>query len=214
MRALVVDDELATRALLSGLLRAAGLEVTVASDGQEAWALHEADPFPLVVTDWMMPNMTGIELVERIRRAQSPDAYTYILVVSTLSASELTLRAFQAGADDMLAKPVDAQQIGARLAVAQRFLSAHARSAEAAYTWSLVSMQSELGHEHAALVTNLGALSKLYRGRGAVARARAFLRRQIDVIVIANGPDDPRIAELRAELASLQDPPRPLEATR
>jgi len=207
MRALVVDDELATRALLSGLLRAAGLEVTVASDGDEAWQLHEAKPFPLVVTDWMMPKMTGIELVERIRGSQLPETYTYILVVSTLSASELTLRAFQAGADDMLSKPVDAPQIGARLAVAQRFLGAHARSQEAAFSASLVAMQSELGHEHVALTTNLSALAQLYRGRGALARARAFIRREIEVRIHAHGPDDPRVAELRAELASLQDPP-------
>lgn len=206
MRALVVDDELATRLLVAGLVRANGLVVTAASDGAEAWALHQADPFPLVVTDWMMPNKTGIELVEHIRAGQAPDAYTYVLVVTTLSTREHTLRAFEAGADDMLSKPVDADQIAARLGVAQRFLGAHTRRAEEAFTTSLEAMQIELGHEHVALATNLAALSKVYRGRGALARARAFVRREIDLVITTHGAEHPRVAHLRAELATLADP--------
>lgn len=204
MRALVVDDELATRILLSGLARANGLEVVSASDGDEAWKLHEADPFPLVMTDWMMPRMSGIELTQRIRAAQRPDTYTYVLVITTLSAREHTLRAFEAGADDMLCKPADAEQIAARIAVARRFLAAHALRAEEAYRTSLEAMQAELGHEHAALAGNLSALSKLYRGQGAAARARAFLRREIDLLVSTSGEADPRVATLRRELAELR----------
>lgn len=204
MRALVVDDELATRTLLIGLARANGLEVTSAADGDEAWELHRADPFPLVMTDWMMPRMSGLELTDRIRASQRSDTYTYVLVVTTLSAREDTLKAFQAGADDMLSKPVDAAQISARVAVARRFLAAHARRAEEAYLSSLDAMQSELGHEHAALSTNLAALSKLYRGQGAVARARAFLRREIDVLLASEGESHPRLAQLREELTALK----------
>jgi DNA-binding response OmpR family regulator len=204
MRALVVDDELATRILLTGLARANGLEVVAAADGDEAWELYKARPFPMVMTDWMMPKMSGIELTQKIRAAQTADAYTYILVITTLSAREHTLRAFEAGADDMLCKPVDAEQIAARLAVGRRFLGAHARRAEEAYLSSLETMQAELGHEHSSLAGNLSALSKLYRGQGAIARARAFLRREIDVLIAAEGERHPRVDALRAELASMK----------
>lgn len=205
-RALVVDDELATRVMVAGILRAQGLAVTMAADGEEAWQLHEKDPFPLVVTDWMMPKVSGVELAAKIR-ARGGDAYTYILVVTSLSAREHTLQAFEAGADDMLSKPVDAEQIAARLGVAKRFLEAHARKAEEAYRSSLDALQSELGHEHAALGQSLAALVNLYRGQGAMARARAFLRREIDVTVRAHGEAHPRVAELREQLAALKDPP-------
>ncbi|MBX7190726.1 MAG: response regulator [Sandaracinaceae bacterium] len=204
MRALVVDDELATRILLTGLARANGLEVVAAADGDEAWELYKARPFPMVMTDWMMPKMSGIELTQKIRAAQTADAYTYILVITTLSAREHTLRAFEAGADDMLCKPVDAEQIAARLAVGRRFLGAHARRAEEAYLSSLETMQAELGHEHSSLAGNLSALSKLYRGQGAIARARAFLRREIDVLIASEGERHPRVDALRAELASMK----------
>lgn len=203
MRALVVDDELSSRILLQGLARANGLEVVCASDGDEAWELHRRSPFPLLLTDWMMPTMSGIELTQRIRAAASPELYTYVLVVTTLSAREHTLRAFEAGADDMLCKPVDADQLAARIGVARRFLAAHGRRAEEAYASSLETMQTELGHQHVALTDSLSALVKLYRGRGAVARARAFLRREIDLVVATAGEGDSRVAALRAELASM-----------
>ena len=203
MRALVVDDDLATRVLLEGLARANGLEVSVAADGDAAWALHREEPFPLVITDWMMPGSDGIELTRRVRATQAPDAYTYVLVVTTLSAREHTMQAFQAGADDMLSKPVDAAHISARVGVARRFLAAHARRAEEAYRSSLEVMQAELGHEHVALAGSLSALAKLYRGQGAIVRARAFLRREIDLVVATTGDSDPRLVTLRAELATL-----------
>jgi DNA-binding response OmpR family regulator len=203
MRALVVDDELATRILLQGLARANGLEVVCASDGDEAWELHRERPFPLVLTDWMMPRMSGIELTQRIRAGSSPELYTYVLVITTLSAREHTLRSFEAGADDMLCKPVDAEQVAARIGVARRFLAAHGRRAEEAYLGSLETLQTELGHQHAALGDSLATLAKLYRGRGAVARARAFVRREIDLVVATSGEADPRVAALRAELASM-----------
>ena len=203
MRALVVDDELATRTLLVGLARAQGLEVTAASDGEEAWKLFEGRPFPLVLTDWIMPKVNGLELTRQIRATSAAQEYTYVLVITTLSAREHTLTAFEAGADDMLVKPPDAAQIAARIGVARRFLDAHARRAEQAYLGSLEQLQTELGHEHVALTGNLAALASHYRGRGAHARARAFLRREIDVLAAAEGERDPRVLALREELRAL-----------
>ncbi len=207
MRALVVDDELATRTLVAGLLKGHGLTVSTAVDGADAWEQYSREPFPIVVTDWMMPDVDGIELVRRIR-ATPRDAYTYVLVVTTLSKREHTFRAFETGADDMLSKPVDDAQIAARMQVAQQFLRAHAESAETAFLRSLELLQGEVGADHLSVTPNLSALAKLYRGRGALARARAFMRREIDVIVSAHGPDDPRVAALREELRALSAEPR------
>ena len=201
---LVVDDDEGVRYTLTGILEDDGLRVVGAADGEEALRELAKTPVDLVVSDVRMPKMSGIELTQKIRAAQTADAYTYILVITTLSAREHTLRAFEAGADDMLCKPVDAEQIAARLAVGRRFLGAHARRAEEAYLSSLETMQAELGHEHSSLAGNLSALSKLYRGQGAIARARAFLRREIDVLIASEGERHPRVDALRAELASMK----------
>lgn len=207
MRALVVDDERATRTLVAGVLKGHGLEISTAVDGADAWAQHLADPFPIVVTDWMMPNVDGIELVRRIRAEKPRDGYTYILVVTTLSEREHTHRAFETGADDMVCKPVDAAQIGARITVAKQFLAAHAKGAEEAFLRSLELLQGEIGPDHLSVTPNLAALAKLYRGRGALARARAFMRREIDVITAVHGAQDPRVAALREELRALSGTP-------
>ena len=69
MKALIAEDDPISRRLLQGHLERWGHEVTAAATGAEAWRLFESGTYPLVVSDWMMPNLDGLELCQKIRTA-------------------------------------------------------------------------------------------------------------------------------------------------
>jgi DNA-binding response OmpR family regulator len=121
MNILVVDDDPVARALLDALLKPHGHEVALASDGQEAWAATRLFRYPVVIADWMMPELDGLELVRRLRAA-GDERYTYVILVSAQGGRGRYLEGMAAGADDFLTKPIDADELRARLHVAERIL--------------------------------------------------------------------------------------------
>jgi CheY-like chemotaxis protein len=127
MRILAVDDEPTSRILLTRVLEHLGHEVTAAIDGASALDLLAADPVPLVVTDWLMPGMDGLEFTRRLR-AKIAAPYTYVLLLTGVEGRERWLTAMDAGVDDFLAKPIDEAVMGARLRVAERILHLTARN--------------------------------------------------------------------------------------
>jgi DNA-binding response OmpR family regulator len=120
-RVLVVDDDRASRLLLRRTLEESGYEVAQAGDGREALAELDARPADIVVTDWQMPEMDGIELCRELRKRRNP-TYVYILFLTARSGREDLLAAMQAGADEFLTKPLDRLELRARLATAERVL--------------------------------------------------------------------------------------------
>jgi CheY-like chemotaxis protein len=86
MKILVAEDEDFSRQMLQGHLEQLGHEVVAASNGLEAWALFRLGDFPLVITDWMMPELDGLELVRRIR-SQNKSAYVYIILLTSSRGS-------------------------------------------------------------------------------------------------------------------------------
>jgi len=118
---LVVDDDPVARAQLSALLRAAGYEVRLAEHGREAWDTLQVARIPVIICDWYMPEMDGPELCRRIR-ARRDQPYVYFILITSRGGREQYLAGMRAGADDFLTKPVDADQLGARLTVAERIL--------------------------------------------------------------------------------------------
>ena len=74
MRVLLAEDDAVMRLLLRSLLEAWGYQVVVARDGAEAWRLFDQDEFSFVLTDWIMPEMDGPELIRRIRGGDTPTA--------------------------------------------------------------------------------------------------------------------------------------------
>jgi diguanylate cyclase (GGDEF)-like protein len=122
MRVLVVDDDALSRRLLQGLLEGLGHEVHLAVDGEEAWTLYEQGPFEVVITDWVMPGVDGLELTRRIRKTERA-RYTYVLILSVLSGRGTYLQGMEAGADDFVTKPLEAEELHARLRVAERILT-------------------------------------------------------------------------------------------
>jgi DNA-binding response OmpR family regulator len=122
MKTLVAEDDGDTRELLTSLLTFAGHEVVQTSNGLDAWREFESGTYPLVVCDWLMPELNGLELCSRIRGA-GHSHYTYIIMLTVLSGKAHFLQAMAAGADDFISKPFDPDEFQARLSVARRIVS-------------------------------------------------------------------------------------------
>jgi phosphoserine phosphatase RsbU/P len=118
---LVVDDDPVSRAQFSALAQAAGYQVTLAVNGLEAWDLFQVARIPIVISDWYMPEMDGPELCRRIR-ARTRQPYVYFILVTAKGGKQQYLAGMEAGADDFIAKPVDPDELRARLTVAERIL--------------------------------------------------------------------------------------------
>jgi two-component system, cell cycle response regulator len=121
VKILVADDDGASLLLLKAQLRKAGHEVTVARDGQQAWTALEKDSPSVLVTDCMMPEMDGFELCRRLR-AHATGPYTYVILLTAHEGREEYRKGMEAGADDFLQKPLDPDQLHARLRVAERIV--------------------------------------------------------------------------------------------
>lgn len=125
MRVLVADDDPVSRTMVQVAVSQLGHECITAGDGKEAWHLFGRAGADLVVTDWMMPSMDGLELSRRIRDHDG-EGYTYIILVTTLDQRDSVRAGIGAGADDYLVKPLDPFDLETRLIVAQRVTSLHA----------------------------------------------------------------------------------------
>jgi CheY-like chemotaxis protein len=91
-------------------------------DGTEAWELFDREPTRVIVSDWMMPGIDGLQLCERVRnRAQTPYTYFILLTAAQTSDDDYTL-AMDSGVDDFLTKPLNREMMRSRLRVAERIL--------------------------------------------------------------------------------------------
>lgn len=124
MKILIAEDDTTSRLVLAATLKKAGHEVASAKNGREAWEMLQEGDYSLVISDWMMPDMDGLELC-RLIRAQRQMTYTYIILLTALGGKTNYLDAMDAGADDFITKPFDAEQLDARLRVAKRILDLH-----------------------------------------------------------------------------------------
>ena len=121
MNLLLAEDDAVARMTLAAVLRGLGYEVTEAEHGGEAWANLQLGHFPVVISDWQMPEVSGPELCRRIR-ARTDERYTYFLLVTATGGKQRYLEGMEAGADDFITKPVDMEELRARLKVADRIL--------------------------------------------------------------------------------------------
>jgi len=122
MRILIVDDDRLSLRLLEHTLTEWGHDVVSCHDGLEAWQKIETAGANVVISDWLMPGLDGLELTQLIReRLASP--YIYVLLITGHEGREGFLTAMEAGADDYLTKPLNLAELRARLAVGARVLS-------------------------------------------------------------------------------------------
>ena len=144
-RVLVVDDSRAQRRILTVQLQRWGYAVTEAETGDAALELCKAQVFDIILSDWMMPGMTGLELCQAFR-ALPREGYGYFILLTAKSEKTEIAVGLENGADDFLTKPVNADELRARLRGAER----------------IVSMQQELVEKNRLVGSTLNQLQKLY----------------------------------------------------
>ena len=120
-RILLVDDEPTQRLIMARLLKRAGYEVEMAANGREALTKFEQGDFPLMITDWEMPEMDGLALCSALRSKEQ--GYTYIVLLTSRDATEHLVAGLQSGADDYLIKPVVEPELIARLNTGRRIVT-------------------------------------------------------------------------------------------
>jgi two-component system cell cycle response regulator len=159
MRALVADDDRTSTTILAGALTKWGLDVTVAHDGNAAWQqLHGVAPPSLAVLDWTMPGISGVDICRRLRRTPRVAGLYTILLTSRDRQSDM-VEGLDAGADDFMTKPIDMEElrarvhVGLRAAALQNNLSERVRELQAA-------------RDHLARIANTDALTGAYSRRG------------------------------------------------
>ena len=121
MKILVAEDSSTFRLILGELFKKLEYKVVFAKTGREAWNIFQAEYFPVLVTDWHMPEMDGMVLT-RLIRANPHEKYTYIILLTAHGGSDNYHEGIKAGADDFLEKPPDLSLLAARLLVAQRIV--------------------------------------------------------------------------------------------
>ena len=125
MKILIADDESVSRLRVRRFLLKLGHEVVEACDSKQAWEQFQRQQIPLLIVDWMMPNVDGLELC-RMVRMEHRMRYTYIIMLTALGGKGSFLEGIRAGADDFITKPFDTEELQARLGVAERILNLQA----------------------------------------------------------------------------------------
>jgi two-component system, cell cycle response regulator len=157
MKILIAEDDTTTRLIFGATLRKMGHIVTAVEDGGKAWKAWQQEEYSLLISDWIMPDMDGLELCKRIR-AQPSLQYTYIILLTSMDGKGSYLEGMDAGADDFITKPFDEEQLAARLRVAERIIALHQK------------LHIQATHDHLTGVWNRAAIMNHLRGE--VERAR------------------------------------------
>jgi two-component system cell cycle response regulator len=123
IRVLIAEDDAMYRRILESWLGQWGFRTIFAKDGEQAWEILQQEPAPqLLIVDWVMPKVDGIELCRRIRQKQQ-GRYQYVLLVTGKEEKRNVVQGLEAGADDYLTKPFDRNELRARIKVGKRILS-------------------------------------------------------------------------------------------
>jgi two-component system cell cycle response regulator len=129
VKVLIAEDDAVSRLTLRRAIEQLGHEVLVATDGTDAWDLYRQHTVDVIVSDWLMPGMDGLDLCRRVRESQR-ETYTYFMLLTSLEGKQHFMQGMQAGADDYLTKPLDREELQVRLQVAARVTTLHHQLAE------------------------------------------------------------------------------------
>ena len=122
MNILIADDDPVTLSLLSSHLAKWGHTVHQAADGERAWQIVRQSALDIVVSDWLMPGMDGLELCRRIRESQAA-GYIYLILISAQNAKDDIVRGLESGVDDYITKPIDLNALRARIDIGVRIVN-------------------------------------------------------------------------------------------
>ena len=204
MKVVLAEDSAPTRRLLQATLERCGHEVETVGDGQAALDAFERIHPALVVLDWQMPVMDGLEACRRLRSMEQGEEAFVLMVTSRDADGDLAI-ALDAGVDDYMMKPFTAEELRARVAIAERRLehaAAHrkAKDALAHARWlagigeATVAMQHEVNNPLAALLAHVGL--------AAAEECTPEMREHLEVIT----QQVRRIATVMRKLSTLGDP--------
>src|SRR3954467_1828526 len=158
MHAVVADDDRTATAIIAKALQLWGVEVIVVHDGNAAWDVLTSGATPdLAIVDWMMPGIDGIELCRRIRATASL-ASLYVLLLTGRGTRTDLVAGLDAGADDYMVKPIDTEELRARVQVGTRIVNLQRRLTE-----RLSELQ--LARDHLARLASTDVLTKVYTRR-------------------------------------------------
>ena len=122
MNILVAEDQIPSALFIRHLLERLGHSVTLATNGLDAWRMAREARFPVVISDWIMPGLDGLELCRKIREWEG-QPYSYVILLTSKHSQQDRLAGLRAGADDFLVKPPDVEELAVRLEIARRILS-------------------------------------------------------------------------------------------
>ena len=207
-RALIADDDDMMRLLIATITEESGYEVEAAENGTRAWEAYQRDRPTLLILDWQMPGMDGLEVCRRVRAAD-PSRTTFVLMITARDTDSDLTRILDGGVDDYLSKPISADALRARLKIAERriALEGQRREAEDALArarWlagigeTTIAVEHEINNPLAAL---LGAVSLLTMST-ALDKLSAEDRESVDIIT----KQARRIAAVVKRLSKLQNP--------
>jgi two-component system, cell cycle response regulator len=131
MRVLIAEDSAVARRMIQSVVESIGHECLLAEDGAKAWDLFQASEVDVIISDWIMPEIEGPELCQRVRELAGRP-YTYFILLTALEDKQHALAGIRAGADDYLTKPLDIDELQLRLIGAARVTALH-RQLAAAY---------------------------------------------------------------------------------
>ena len=169
VKALIADDDSLMRTLTTHAVRERGHDVVEANDGEQALHIFEADRPQLVIIDWNMPSLTGVDVTRRIR-ASEWSRETFVVMLTARDAGEDLLAALDAGVDDYVTKPVMLSHLRARIAIAERRVDQNAarwraESELAQSRWLAgvgelaIALQHEINNPLASLISHASLLA-------------------------------------------------------
>ena len=126
MKLLIVEDEVASRKKLEILIKGLGYEPLIATNGMEGWNLWKSERPKIVITDWIMPEMDGLELCRKIRQAEGSQ-YTYLVIVTAKANTQDIIEGMNAGADDFISKPYVKEELAVRIRSGNRIVEFQSR---------------------------------------------------------------------------------------
>jgi diguanylate cyclase (GGDEF)-like protein len=146
MKVLIAEDDALSRRVLERAVQQLGHTTTVVADGDAAWDALQADAPDLIISDWMMPGLSGLDLCRKVRsHMRTTSCYIYFIVLTALAERDHFLKAMEADADDFLTKPLDRTDLQARLRVAGR----------------VTSLYQEVAHKNSELETQKAEVERL-----------------------------------------------------
>lgn len=165
MRVLIAEDDPVLQLLLERLVIKWGHEAVMCKNGAEAWhVLQEDAPPQLLILDWMMPEMDGVELCEKLRAMPNGDQF-YILMLTAKGETEDLVQGLQAGANDYVTKPFVREELEARLNVGIRMIELRDQLIESEQIRTVMATAGAAAHEINQPLTVIMGMVDLWRGQ-------------------------------------------------